>query len=75
MHTARRRSWVCSVVCGFLFVCGRGFKCAESTEVGSSWHSLATNAGEWRIIDDGVPGALDSLGLEANLDFLGGGDD
>lgn len=28
------------------------------------------DAGEWRIIVDGVPGALDSLGLGANLDFL-----
>jgi len=72
---AQRRRLVCVQSCGSLrFVCGRGSS-AASTEVGSSctgtaWLDLAADAGEWRIIVDGVPGALDLLGLGANLDFL-----
>lgn len=44
--------------------------------VGTAWLDLAADAGEWRIIVDGVPGALDLLGLGANLDCLeeSGGD-
>ena len=61
----------CVRSCGSCVVVGvRVLNRPKWDRVGTAWLDLAADAGEWRIIVDGVPGALDSLGLGANLDFL-----